>query len=155
MLGEVLYVFWLRVVQNFRKVHLLLPTDFEMQLLNAGTAFLQRVPLNDLCAKDGPVCGFDCSRSSWSLYWRSNPVKVAVVLWWCVRIWQLMTIFSVSSPLIPTGSNDMVTDLHHHGKSSFCGLFNNTVSFTSSVGSTVGRWVNNKSEILWKEAGVA
>jgi hypothetical protein len=37
------------VVQNFRKVHLLLPTDSEMQLLDAGTAALQRVPLNDLC----------------------------------------------------------------------------------------------------------
>lgn len=50
-MGEVLYVFWMRVVQNFRKVHSQLPADFEMQLLNAGTAFLQRVPLNDLCAK--------------------------------------------------------------------------------------------------------
>lgn len=64
MLGEALCLFGMRVVWNFRKVHLLLPTDFEMQLLNAGTAFLQRVPLNDLRAKDGPVCGFDCSRSS-------------------------------------------------------------------------------------------
>ena len=54
----------MRVVQNVRKVHLLLPTDYEIQLLDGGIAFLQRVPLNDLCAKDGPVCGFDCSRSS-------------------------------------------------------------------------------------------